>query len=59
MAFGNVFPVPRLMFLIKESVLSYEENNKTTLDSFKFKKVLNIVKTNLLTIIFDDFSTCL
>ena len=47
------------MFLIKESVLSYEENNKTTLDSFKFKKVLNIVKTNLLTIIFDDFSTCL
>ena len=47
------------MLLIKESVLSFEEKNNTTLVYLlsNCRQVLQYCKTNPLSIIFDDFST--
>jgi len=49
------------MLLIKESVLSFEEKNNTTLVYLlsNCRQVLQYCKTNPLSIIFDDFSTWL
>ena len=46
------------MLLIKESVLSFEEKNNTTLvyQLSNCRQVLQYCKTNPLSIIFDDFS---